>query len=266
MMSVCWRVVSLKPLRFWSSDSYRAALSPDVFDDIFPRITGVFSHWYMRNKTHLNSERKKKSLLSLVKRQWPFRSSQYKRKIWSLVKRIKLPHPSKAKRECHKSVNNPRRHLVDLTIYLGLSEKSVCGSLRWVLHYSCFSHSAQSPKATQHASGQNIISYEVNRKEDYLTDQIPKRFEGKIGLVVQYGGNKDILKCWVPWYTEEIPSWSPWSELAFTCPLFNYNIVLKIYTWSANILSYCILFFDNFVEIYYLSFGFPKPLKRQRKF
>lgn len=129
MMSVCWRVVSLKPLRFWSSDSYRAALSPDVFDGIFPRITGVFSHWYMRNKTHLNSVRKKKSLLSLVKRQWPFRSSQYKRKIWSLVKRIKLPHPSKAKRECHKSVNNPRRHLVDLTIYLGLSEKSVCGSL-----------------------------------------------------------------------------------------------------------------------------------------
>lgn len=52
----------------------------------------------------------KKSLLFLVERQWSSRSSQYKKNIyiWSLVKRIKLPYPSKAKREHHKSVNNPR--------------------------------------------------------------------------------------------------------------------------------------------------------------
>lgn len=37
-------------------------MSPDVFDGIFPRITGVFSHLYMRNKTHVNSVRKKEIL------------------------------------------------------------------------------------------------------------------------------------------------------------------------------------------------------------
>lgn len=57
-------------------------------------------------KTNSNSVRNKEIFAIFMERQWPSKSPRYKRKIESLVKRIKLPYPSKVKREHHKSMNN----------------------------------------------------------------------------------------------------------------------------------------------------------------
>lgn len=127
-MSTAGVVEGSKPLLFWSSPEQ---LCPEMFLMAYSQEWLVFSCTDRWETIHLQIQwGGKKSLLSLVERQWPSRSSQYKRKTWSLVKRIKLPHPSEAKRESHKSVKSPRRPRTDPTIHLGTSERSECGSLR----------------------------------------------------------------------------------------------------------------------------------------
>lgn len=130
------------------------------FGSIFSWNTSVFVHRYMRNKTQWGI----KCLAVFVKRQRPSRSFQYKRKIWSLVKRIKLPHPSKATREHHKFVNNPRRHWTPLSILDW--QRGMCVGLWDEPSITASSHtwSRAQKLPNMQVSEQNMVAFQANRK------------------------------------------------------------------------------------------------------
>lgn len=193
---------------------------------------------------------KKKSLLFLVERQWSSRSSQYKRKIWSLVKRIKLPYPSKAKREHHKSVNNPRGIWWTPPSILDC-QRGVCVGLWNEPSITAPSYIRSRPQRLPNMQVCRISPRVRPTERDYLINQIPRRLESKTALVVQCRGNKGILNCWVAWRRAEIMSWRSWSEHALTCALFNYNIVLK------NLHMICPLFKIRKFDIKIQISGFP---------
>lgn len=104
---------------------------------------------------------------------WPPRSSQYKRKILVLATRIKLPHPSKAKREIHKSVNNPRRYLMAPIMYWNVREKRM-----WVFEMHLPSASSYTRYRAQERPNMERAgtSPPVRPMEGiFLTSQIPRK-------------------------------------------------------------------------------------------